>query len=64
METRTNQTGRELADEAYQLLRVHAAWAKIIELCREIGYGELERIKIQDGVPVMAEVARRRIKLV
>ena len=64
METPTKDAGRELASETYQLLRVHIAWAKVMELCRDIGYGELERIKIQDGVPVMAEVARRRVKLV
>ena len=42
--------------------RLHPAWANLMRFCREMGYGELERIKIQDGLPVVAEVATRRVK--
>ena len=63
VEIRAKETGC-VGDDLSQLLRVHPAWAKVIELCREIGYGELERVKIQDGLPVIVEVATRRIKLV
>jgi len=27
-----------------------------------MGYGEIERLKIQDGIPVLAEVTREKIK--
>jgi hypothetical protein len=30
--------------------------------CRELGHGELERLCIQDGVPVMAEHVRQKVK--
>lgn len=49
-------------DGAAPVERVHPAWAKLMRFCREMGYGELERIKIQDGLPVVAEVATRRVK--
>jgi hypothetical protein len=30
--------------------------------CGEIGYGEIELLKIQDGLPVLAEVTRKKVK--
>jgi len=39
---------------------VHPAWVALMRLCREIGFGEIERIKIQDGVPVMIEQTTKR----
>ena len=42
---------------------IHPAWLKLIELCRVMGFGELERVKIQDGVPTVAEVVKERVKL-
>ena len=40
----------------------HPAWVSFIRYCREMGYGEIERLKIQDGIPVLAEVTRQKIK--
>lgn len=42
---------------------LHPAWIALIQHCQEIGFGEIERIKIQDGIPVMAEKSIQRIKL-
>jgi hypothetical protein len=42
---------------------LHPAWAALIRHCQEMGFGEIERLKIQDGVPVMAERSIQRIKL-
>jgi hypothetical protein len=41
---------------------LHPAWQALIRLCRELGHGEIERIKIQDGLPVSAEVIRKKIR--
>jgi hypothetical protein len=30
----------------------------------EMGHGEIENLKIQDGLPVLAEVTRRKVKFV
>ena len=45
-----------------EIVHLHPAWTKLIALCREIGFGELERIKIQNGLPVIADVAKRHVK--
>ncbi len=41
---------------------IHPAWCAFIEFCQKIRYGEIERLKIQDGLPVLAEVTTRKIK--
>ncbi|HZS27992.1 MAG TPA: hypothetical protein VFB76_12245 [Candidatus Angelobacter sp.] len=41
---------------------LHPAWQALIRFCREVGYGEIELIKIQDGLPVSAEVIRKKIR--
>ena len=43
-------------------LHLHPAWEALIRFCREIGHGEIERIKIQDGLPVSAEVVTKKIR--
>lgn len=42
---------------------LHPAWIALIRHCMQMGYGEIERIKIQDGVPVLIEKSIERIKL-
>ena len=37
-------------------------WETFIRLCAEMGHGEIERLKIQDGLPVMAELTRKKVK--
>lgn len=45
-----------------QVSRVHPAWARLMEYCAELGHGEIERLKIQDGIPVIADVVREKVK--
>ncbi len=37
-------------------------WARLIRFCQELGYGEIEKLKIQDGVPVIADIVREKVK--
>ncbi len=37
-------------------------WARLIQFCHELGHGEIEKLKIQDGVPVIADVVREKVK--
>jgi hypothetical protein len=39
-----------------------AAWREFIVYCRELGHGEIERLSIQDGLPVLAEVTRKKVR--
>ena len=42
---------------------LHPAWRELIRLCERMGYGEIERLKIHDGLPALAEITRRKVKL-
>jgi len=41
---------------------LHPTWQALIRFCRDLGHGEIERIKIQDGLPVSAEVITKKIR--
>lgn len=41
---------------------LHPAWQELIRFCRDLGYGEIERLNIQDGLPVSAEVIKKKIR--
>ena len=49
----------ELSKEKSQL---HPAWNAFIKYCERIGHGEIEKLKIQDGLPVLAEVTTQKVK--
>jgi hypothetical protein len=39
-----------------------AAWREFIGFCRDLRHGEIERLSIQDGLPVLAEVTKKKVK--
>ena len=41
---------------------LHPAWVAFIRHCRELGFGEISQLKVQDGIPVMAEETTKKIK--
>lgn len=51
-----NEQDRKLAQS------VPEPWAKLIRFCQQLGHGEIEKLKIQDGVPVIADVVREKVK--
>jgi hypothetical protein len=55
-------TGRNSRDLKTAGGVIHPSWLAVIELCRELGYGEIERLSIQDGVPVLAEIVKRKVR--
>ena len=38
------------------------AWREFIRFCRDLRYGEIERLSIQDGLPVLAELTKKKVK--
>lgn len=54
--------GQPLAISAKRLDRLHTNWLAFIHYCAELKHGEIERLKIQDGLPVLAEVIKEKIK--
>jgi len=43
---------------------LHPAWIAFIRHCREMGFGEISQLKIQDGLPVMAEETTKKVKFI
>lgn len=41
---------------------LHSAWLQFIRYCADLRYGEIEKLKIQDGLPIIAETAVKKIK--
>jgi hypothetical protein len=41
---------------------LHPRWRALIRYCAELQHGEIELLKIQDGLPVLAEVTRKKVK--
>lgn len=41
---------------------LHPAWRAFFRFCSELQHGEIETLKIQDGLPVLAEVVTKKIK--
>jgi hypothetical protein len=41
---------------------LHPTWCSFIRFCEELQYGEIERLKVQDGLPVLAEVTKKKVK--
>jgi hypothetical protein len=41
---------------------LHPAWIAFVRYCQQMGHGEIARLKIQDGIPVLVEVSRQKIK--
>lgn len=40
----------------------HPAWRSFMQYCHKLQHGEIERLKIQDGLPVLAEITRKKVK--
>ena len=44
------------------MINLHPNWHEFIRQCEKLGYGEIYRIKVQDGLPMAAEIIRKRIR--
>jgi len=41
---------------------LHPAWSAFVRYCTELQHGEIELLKIQDGLPVLAEVIKKKVR--
>lgn len=58
--TKTRLSTAEVGDATNNGLR--APWRHFLSFCEELRHGEIERLKIQDGLPVLAEVTKKKVK--
>lgn len=54
--------GSRRSSGAVETGKLPAAWIDFIRYCQEMRFGEIERLSIQDGLPVLAETTRRKVK--
>jgi hypothetical protein len=52
----------EVGKDRERDLALPPAWREFIRFCRDLKHGEIERLSIQDGVPVLAEITKRKVK--
>ena len=52
----TSEAGHEDPDQ------VHPAWAAFMRFCGKLQHGDIEQLRIQDGLPVLAEVTTKKVK--
>lgn len=61
--TGQSHTGKHGDDFLHaRLIRLHPFWYSFIKYCENLGYGEIEKLKIQDGLPMLAEEVKKKIK--
>lgn len=46
----------------WRLIHVHPIWYSFIKYCERLKYGEIEKLKIQDGLPMLAEEVKEKVK--
>ena len=56
----SERSGETTAEHSADVL--HPAWRAFIQYCRDLDHGEIECIKIQNGLPVSAEVIKKKIR--
>ena len=56
-DTTTPPTGEKFAVNS-----LHPSWRALVRYCADLRHGEIEGLKIQDGLPVLAEVTRKKVK--
>lgn len=54
--------GQDFSLNEQRLIRIHPVWYSFIKYCEVLGYGEIEKLKIQDGLPLLAEEVKKKIK--
>ena len=55
-------SGLVKAGNAVPSSAAHAAWQEFMRFCQELRFGEIEKLKIQDGLPVLAEVTKKKVR--
>jgi len=48
--------------ERFAVNSLHPAWQELVRYCADLRHGEIGLLKIQDGLPVLAEVTRKKIR--
>lgn len=61
-ENSCTKNGSNPSNSIRSIHELNPAWRAFIRYCAELRHGEIEALKIQDGLPVLAEVTRKKVK--
>jgi hypothetical protein len=45
-----------------KVIHLHPMWFAFIKYCEELRFGEIQKLQIQDGLPVHAEQVKTKVK--
>ena len=45
-----------------KIIRLHPMWHAFIKYCENLNFGEIQKLQIQDGLPVHAEQVKSKVK--
>lgn len=62
MRDETKKQNQNHASGRTIMFNLHPNWCEFIRQCEMLGYGEIFRLKIQDGLPMAAETIKRRVQ--
>ena len=62
IQDRVNRIAATARDAKTRESSLHPAWRAFVRYCGELEHGVIERLKIQNGLPVLAEVTKKKIK--
>jgi len=48
--------------QKWRFIRLHPCWYSFIKYCEDLKYGEISKLKIQDGLPLIAEETKKKVK--
>jgi hypothetical protein len=48
--------------EERRFMPIHPAWYSFIKYCQNMRSGKIEKIKIQNGLPIMAEEVKSEVR--
>jgi hypothetical protein len=41
---------------------LHPAWRAFMHYCQDLSHGEIEKLSIQNGLPILAETTKKKVK--
>ena len=45
-----------------RLVRINPIWYSFIKYCETLDHGEIDKLKIKDGLPMLAEEVKKKVK--
>ena len=51
----------EQSSQKNRYIHIHPIWYTFIKYCESVKFGEIENLKIQDGLPMVAEGIKKKI---